>query len=82
MHTITLRGGPYHAETRPVPDPPPFKPAPGLGINRLPSARYYAFHRVGNTWAPTAIYIQDPYRADLFHYLADATPNHLKDQTP
>ena len=73
MHRITLKGGPYHAETRPVPEPPPFETSMA-GVNKHPPSLYYCFHkRPDGTWAPVAIYIQDPYRGDLFHYHADTT---------
>jgi hypothetical protein len=75
VYTITLQGGPYHAETRQVPEPPPFKESFLFGPNAYAPSKYYCFHRKpdGN-WAPVAIYIQDPYRAELFHYYADTTP--------
>jgi hypothetical protein len=72
-HTITLQGGPYHAEVRHVPEPPLFE-ASAAGVNKHPPQRYYAFHKIGDRWAPTAIYIQDPYQADLFHYWANVAP--------
>jgi hypothetical protein len=77
-HYITLQGGPYHAQTRPVPEPPPFEPS-WVGVNKYSPSLYYAFHKVGDTWAPVAIYIQDPYTRDLFHYHADTT---VKDPQP
>jgi hypothetical protein len=79
MHHITLRGGPYDAQVRPVPEPPPFDPAFLFGPNKYSPSLYYAFHKVGDTWAPVAIYIQDPYERDLFHYHADTT---VKDVHP
>jgi hypothetical protein len=73
VHTITLQGGPYHAETRPVPEPPQFE-ASLAGVNKYPPTWYYAFGKYGDRWKATAIYIQDPYERDLFHYFADAEP--------
>jgi len=72
VHTITLRGGPHHAETRHVPEPPRFKET-GFGINGYGPQHYYAFHRRSDgEWEPTAIYIQDPVTPALFHFHAYA----------
>jgi hypothetical protein len=76
-HLITLQGGPYHAQTRPVPEAPPFE-ASMAGVNKYAPSLYYAMDkRPDGSWAPTAIYIQDPFTRDLFHYHADNTPKGL-----